>query len=461
MIKIWSKRKLTLIGRITVIKSLMLSRFAYLFLALPNPPGDLIKSLERMLFKFLWNKGPDRISRKQIVKNVESGGLRMVEINAFITSLKVTWLRRLILNSENNNWSLLSGLNFNELVCLGDQYFKSKIRNLHNPFWRDFLNSLHTFYSVIKIEELDDILCTPLWCNSNLSKNENFLFKNWFEMGVRNVIDIVDTNGYIYEFEQLKQIYNLKGTYLDYQRLINKLPKTWRDVISENNEKCKFSKFNVQINCYVKLIMKDKKGSRSIYDKILPVKEQVLNNRWNTDLGQITIEEQKLGNANLKYINEIKLRDFQFKINNKILVTNSFLYKINKIDNHLCSFCQKETESIYHLLCTCDIVKAFWDTFKTWVSGKINTDINLSDKNIIYSAFSKCSLLNYLIVLAKYYIYKNKFHKKSLNIRKFESYVKVKFNNEMYIAKINNTYDKFLGKWSSLYHHFMDGSLSL
>ena len=28
MIKIWSKRKLTLIGRITVIKSLMLSRFA-------------------------------------------------------------------------------------------------------------------------------------------------------------------------------------------------------------------------------------------------------------------------------------------------------------------------------------------------------------------------------------------------------------------------------------------------
>ena len=95
------------------------------------------------------------------------------------------------------------------------------------------------------------------------------------------------------------------------------------------------------------------------------------------------------------------------------------------------------------------------------MSGKINTDINLSDKNIIYSAFSKCSLLNYLIVLEKYYIYKNKFHKKSLNIRKFEAYVKVKFNNEMYIAKINNTYDKFLGKWSSLYHYFMDGSLSL
>ena len=31
MINVWSKRKLTLIGRVTVIKSLMLSKFAYLF----------------------------------------------------------------------------------------------------------------------------------------------------------------------------------------------------------------------------------------------------------------------------------------------------------------------------------------------------------------------------------------------------------------------------------------------
>ena len=69
----------------------------------------------------------------------------------------------------------------------------------------------------------------------------------------------MDANGYIYDFEQLEEIYNLKETFLDYQRLINKLPKTWRDVINENNEKCKFSKFNVQINYYIKIIMKDKK----------------------------------------------------------------------------------------------------------------------------------------------------------------------------------------------------------
>lgn len=64
LINIWSKRKLTLPGKLTVIKSLILSKFTYLFLALPNPPGDFLKILERKMYKFLWSNGPDRISGK-------------------------------------------------------------------------------------------------------------------------------------------------------------------------------------------------------------------------------------------------------------------------------------------------------------------------------------------------------------------------------------------------------------
>lgn len=48
MFKQWARRKLTLLGRITIIKSLALAKFIYLFLALPNPPGELIKRLEKL-----------------------------------------------------------------------------------------------------------------------------------------------------------------------------------------------------------------------------------------------------------------------------------------------------------------------------------------------------------------------------------------------------------------------------
>ena len=65
LLNIWSKRRLTLPGKITIIKSLVLSKFTHLFLALPNPPGVFLKLLERKLSKFLWSNGPDRVSRKK------------------------------------------------------------------------------------------------------------------------------------------------------------------------------------------------------------------------------------------------------------------------------------------------------------------------------------------------------------------------------------------------------------
>ena len=122
---------------------------------------------------------------------------------------------------------------------------------------------------------------------------KTFFYKNWFEKGVRNVIDIIDVNGNIYTFEQLKEIYNLKGTFLDYQRLIKKIPRAWKEKINEHTTKCKDIKYNVQINCYIKFILKDKKGSRAIYDKLVSVTQMQKSNRWNGELGDITNDELK------------------------------------------------------------------------------------------------------------------------------------------------------------------------
>ena len=51
--KQWSKRKLTLIGRITIIKSLALAKFIHLLLTLPKPPDDFLKTIERIFYNFL------------------------------------------------------------------------------------------------------------------------------------------------------------------------------------------------------------------------------------------------------------------------------------------------------------------------------------------------------------------------------------------------------------------------
>ena len=130
----WSKRKLTLPGKITIIKSLAFSKFIHLFTALPNPPEQFVKQLEKLFYKFLWNSGPDRISRNVIIQDVKEGGLRMIKINKFIESLKVTWLRRILISTNECSWNRLSRVDFRKLVIFGDGYAKLCASNLSNPF---------------------------------------------------------------------------------------------------------------------------------------------------------------------------------------------------------------------------------------------------------------------------------------------------------------------------------------
>ena len=66
----------------------------------------------------------------------------------FITSLKVTWLRRLIIFSDNDNWSILRRINLNKLFSLGDANSNTVIKDIHNPFWEKCFGELDLIYKV-------------------------------------------------------------------------------------------------------------------------------------------------------------------------------------------------------------------------------------------------------------------------------------------------------------------------
>ena len=51
----WNTRLLTPLGRITIIKSLLVPSFTHLFLSIPTP-ANILKNLNAELYRFLWNK---------------------------------------------------------------------------------------------------------------------------------------------------------------------------------------------------------------------------------------------------------------------------------------------------------------------------------------------------------------------------------------------------------------------
>ena len=57
--------------------------------------------------------------------------------------------------------------------------------------------------------------------------------------------------------------------------------------------------------------------------------------------------------VNIENIKEVMLKDVQFKINNHILETRTFLFKINNTDNDRRSLCNREVKTTTRLFCHC------------------------------------------------------------------------------------------------------------
>ena len=93
------------IGRTAVIKSLFLSSLNHLFISLPNPNEKLLTTYMNYFFNFIWT-GISRIKKTVLCQGYCNGGLKMVNINAFIAALKTTWLGKLI-TDNNSPWSIL------------------------------------------------------------------------------------------------------------------------------------------------------------------------------------------------------------------------------------------------------------------------------------------------------------------------------------------------------------------
>ena len=108
--------------------------------------------------------------------------------------------------------------------------------------------------------------------------------------------------------------------------------------------------------------------------------------------------------------NAAKLRYMQYKILNKILITNVTCARWDKSVSSLCSFYFSKNETIMHLLVECCTVQKLWYALTKWVKFHVNIQLNITNKLVILNNYSGIHerMVNTLILIMKQYIYSSK-----------------------------------------------------
>lgn len=459
-LKQWQHRKLTLMGKIVVVKNLALPKLIYPLTTLPNPSEDTIKRIEKLMFNFIWDGKPEKIKRNTLKQTYENGGLRMIDLEKFIWSLKVSWIKRII---DPKHDTLFKHIYINKLkdFC-GKLYFECNFseEDILKAFKQDgFFRDVLIAWCKLNKKEVTLNYCNEIiWNNSHIRAGGcTLLFKKWYQLGIKFLKDIYDyERKFFYPFQTLKELYKLpENDFLKYLTLISSIPSDWKANL-------KFENMNVpRTPTIFDQLLTVKHTNKFIYNMFLNkinIEGKKSETKWNNFFLNEDLNWKVIYVTPIKSLVDIKIRNFQYKFLHKILPTNQFLAKCNIVSSALCDFCNMEIETVNHLFWECIHVQSFWMQLSSLLQEK-NVNIELNFKKI---AFGECQLIakydtqvkNFIIFVAKYFIFANKYSKMLPTLQGFKPYIYQKIQIEKEIAFKKDKIAHFENKWRNVLNIF-------
>ena len=156
VLQLWIHSGLALMGKILVVNSLAASLFVYKMSVLPNIPRKHTDKFYEIARNFLWKSDTPRLAKNILTLPKDQGGLRLVNLDAKQTSLKVQW----VLNSVNDLF-LTEVMSHNLIPNLGNYLWQCNLaaNDLvkvtaydRNNFWIQVFEAWCRFYYQDNVE---------------------------------------------------------------------------------------------------------------------------------------------------------------------------------------------------------------------------------------------------------------------------------------------------------------------
>ena len=121
VLSMWKTRELTLIGKVTIIKYLILPKLVDKIMAIPITISScILKNIEKIFFKFIWGFRWERISRLRLCAPFVEGGTNMIDLNSFALASRQKRAKCLLNMNYAAFWKEIETLllSNNTILCL-------------------------------------------------------------------------------------------------------------------------------------------------------------------------------------------------------------------------------------------------------------------------------------------------------------------------------------------------------
>ena len=443
----WKKRHMTPLGKITIIKTLIISKLTYLFINIPDPPHTFLKELDQILFRFLWDGKTNRIKKSTMCKPYEEGGLKMVDIFAFLSSLKIGWLRRLTeAKLTSPAWyDLYPALQ--HLEMFGLDYAEVCSKKIKNQFWLDVIRHYKKLYLTNHLNYVtaEDIKEEPIHYNECIKRDNNSIYiEEWVSKGILRIRDLLDHDGQLLNYNSFKEKYDVVHTnFLVYAGVVRTIKKFIEKSSKDENKLKRLTNRETWSciragNSFVK--------TKLLEDKILPTAAL----KWNTEFQNLNWNF--IFSKCFKISRDPQLQWFQSRLLHRILPTQKHLNLCRLADDALCIFCNQEIETINHLFWDCVYVQDFWKHLLKHIKEKCpHSDRLLFSKELILFGVAQNSItdkpLDFIVLFANFFIYKCKMQRRKPTLKSFIKQLQYRQTIEKYLAVKTNKETEFFTNW--------------
>ena len=179
--------------------------------------------------------------------------------------------------------------------------------------------------------------------------------------------------------------------------------------------------------------------------------------KWTKELGLTKPEFwwERVANNVVRKVTDVKLRWFQYRIVHRIISTNTYLYKIGIKQSSLCSLCMKEPETISHLFCFCKVTTNFWEEVFKWIRDVTGKHIAVTECDKIFGfEYVEIPILNHIIILPKYHIYRQKMNNLLPSIVSFKNDILTYYKMEKYNYTCADKIKVLQSRWGDFIHTF-------